>query len=74
MSELDNFGTAGAKSASSGDRAFLPVRLTYIILTKTFCRSIGRCLFNATRPPVTTSEVFLLSSSCDKHYKAVIST
>ncbi len=33
---------------------------------------IGRCLFNATQPPVTTEEVFIFSSSCDKHDKAVI--
>ncbi|MCC3462819.1 MAG: hypothetical protein JGK26_24590 [Microcoleus sp. PH2017_27_LUM_O_A] len=41
MSELDNFGTAGAKS---GDRAIghsSRAVLIYIILTKSFGRAIG---------------------------------
>ncbi|MBE9163457.1 MULTISPECIES: hypothetical protein [Microcoleaceae] len=34
--------------------------------------SIDRGLFNPVQHPVTTSEVFIFSSSCDRHYKAVI--
>ncbi|MCC3445536.1 MULTISPECIES: hypothetical protein [unclassified Microcoleus] len=41
MSELDNFGTAGAKSADRAIGHFSRAMLTYIILTKSFVRAIG---------------------------------
>ncbi|MEG4323542.1 MULTISPECIES: hypothetical protein [unclassified Microcoleus] len=51
MSELDNFGTAGAKSADRAIEHSSRAMLTDIILTKIFGRAIGRCLFNpGTRP------------------------
>ncbi|MEG5136355.1 MULTISPECIES: hypothetical protein [unclassified Microcoleus] len=41
MSDLDNFGTAGAKSPDRAIGHSARAMLTYIILTKTFPRAIG---------------------------------
>ncbi|MBE9094855.1 hypothetical protein [Tychonema sp. LEGE 07203] len=70
MSEFDNFGTAGAKSADRAIGVFAGEADIYNSNENFW--SIERCLFNPVQHPVTTSEVFIFSSSCDRHYKALI--